>query len=77
MFSLRPYHDYVLKQCSHHGLVAVDEGTNTLFWGTVVHSMSKFFTTIKFHNGFFIWNYHQGIVVHSGSIRAFKFKNLI
>ena len=35
----------------------------------VIHSMSKIFTTINFHNVFFlIWNYCVGIVVHSGSL---------
>ena len=46
---------------------------NILFWFTVVHSTSQFFTTFSFHDVFFIWNYCLGIVVHSGPIRAFKF----
>ena len=46
---------------------------NILFWFTVIHSTSQFFTTFNFHNVFFIWNYCLGIVVHSGPIRAFKF----
>ena len=47
---------------------------NYYFWFTVIHSMSKFFTAINFHDVFFfIWNYHVGIVVHSGLIGAFKF----
>ena len=41
-------------------------GQIILCWGTVVDSMSKFFTTIKFHDECFTWNYHLGIVVHSG-----------
>ena len=46
---------------------------NILFWFTVIHSMSQFFTDSNFHDFFFIWNYCLGIVVHSGPIRAFKF----
>ena len=46
---------------------------NILFWFTVIHSMSQFFTTFNFHDVFFISNYCLGIVVHSGQIRAFKF----
>ena len=44
----------VLKQHSHHGLDAVDEGTKKhYFGGTVIHSMSNFFTTNDFHDDFF------------------------
>ena len=32
-------------------------------------------TLINFHDDFITWKYHLGIVVHSGKIRAFKFKN--
>ena len=46
---------------------------NILFWFTVIHSMSQYFTAFNFHDIFFIWNYCLGIVVHSGPIRAFKF----
>ena len=46
---------------------------NILFWFTVIHSMSQYFTAINFYDVFFIWNYRLGIVVHSGPIRAFKF----
>ena len=48
---------------------------NILFWFTVIHSTSQFFTTFNFHDVFFIWNYCLGIVVHSGPIRTFKFYN--
>ena len=48
---------------------------NILFWFTVINSMSQFFTTFNFHDVFFIWNYCLDIVVHSGPIRAFRFKN--
>ena len=44
-----------------------------LFWFTVIHSMSQYFTAFNFRDIFFIWNYCLGIVVHSGPIRAFKF----
>ena len=46
---------------------------NIHFWLTVIHSMSQYFTAFNFHDVFFIWNYCLGIVVHSGTIRAFKF----
>ena len=46
---------------------------NILFWFTVIHSMSQYFTAFNFHDFFFIWNDCLGIVVHSGPIRAFKF----
>ena len=48
---------------------------NILFWFTVIHSMSQYFTAFNFHTIFFISNYCLGIVVHSGLLRAFKFKN--
>ena len=41
----------VLEQRSHRGLVAVG-AQNTLFWSTVIISMSKFFTTIMFRDFF-------------------------
>ena len=44
-----------------------------LLWFTVIHSMSLFFTAINFHDDVFSCNYHLGIVVHSGTIGAFKF----
>ena len=44
---------------------------NILFWFTVIHSISQYFTAFNFHDIFFIWNYCLGIVVHSGPIRAF------
>ena len=31
---------------------------NKIVWFTVIHSMSKVFTTINFHDHVFIWNYH-------------------
>ena len=46
---------------------------NILFWVSVIHSMSQYFTAFNFHDIFFILNYCLGIVVHSGPIRAFKF----
>ena len=41
--------------------------------------MSKFFTTIDFHNDFlfFILNYHAEMVIHLGIFGAFKLKNLV
>ena len=43
-----------------------------LLWFTMIDSMSYFFTVINFHD-VFSCNNHLGIVVHSGSIGAFKF----
>ena len=43
-----------------------------LFWFTVIHSMSTFFTSIDFHNVFFLFTMiYLGIVFNSGSIGAF------
>ena len=44
-----------------------------LLWFTVIRSMSYFFTVFNFHDDVFSFNNHLGIVVHSGSIGAFKF----
>ena len=44
-----------------------------MLWFTVIYFVSKLITAINFHDGVFIWNYHVGIVVNSGSIGAFKF----
>ena len=30
---------------------------NILFWFTVIHSMSQYFTAFNFHDNVFIWNY--------------------
>ena len=46
---------------------------NILFWLTVIHSMSQYFTAFNFHDVSFIWNYCLDIVVHSGPVTAFKF----
>ena len=46
-------------QTKHCGSVAVDEGTPILFWFTVIHSMSLFFTAINFYDDdVHICNYH-------------------
>ena len=43
-----------------------------LFWLTKIHSISKLFTVIDFHDDVFACNYHLGIVFHSGLIGVFK-----
>ena len=38
--------------------------------------MSMFFTTINFHDHVYIWNFHFGILVHSGSIWSLSVRQL-
>ena len=55
------------------GLLQSMRAHTILLWFTVIHSMSYCFTVIIFHDDVFSCNNHLGIVVHSGSIGAFKF----
>ena len=48
-------------------LVSVDEGTKYTVWVYFDLFYEQVFTAIDFHDKGFIWNYHLGIVVHSGS----------
>ena len=42
----------LLEQCSHRGRLQSIRAHSILFWFTVLHYMSKFFTAINFHDEF-------------------------